>query len=61
MAIALVLIGKFGQGMILYDIFSFDKTLPLHRMLPKAKLKQLFRSLDPEGLSWWERSIMMVR
>ena len=42
---------KIWAGMILYDIFSFDKTLPLHRMLSKAKFKQLFRSIDPEDLS----------
>ena len=42
---------KIWAGMILYDIFSFDKTLPLHRMLPKAKFKQLFRSLDRDNLS----------
>lgn len=24
-------------GMMLYDLFSFDKTLPVHRMLPQAK------------------------
>ena len=42
---------KIWAGMVLYDMFSFDKTLPLHRMLPKAKFKQLFRSSDPEGLS----------
>ncbi|MDJ0715822.1 MAG: glycerol-3-phosphate dehydrogenase [Prochloraceae cyanobacterium] len=42
---------KIWAGMILYDIFSFDKTLPLHRMLPKAQFRQLFRSIDPEGLS----------
>ncbi|MEM7593039.1 MAG: glycerol-3-phosphate dehydrogenase, partial [Cyanobacteria bacterium P01_A01_bin.83] len=42
---------KIWAGMILYDIFSFDKTLPVHRMLPKAKFKQLFRSLDRENLS----------
>ncbi|MEM9508852.1 MAG: glycerol-3-phosphate dehydrogenase [Cyanobacteria bacterium P01_E01_bin.35] len=42
---------KIWAGMILYDIFSFDKTLPVHRMLPKAKFKQLFRSLDEENLS----------
>ncbi len=42
---------KIWAGMILYDIFSFDKTLPLHRMLPKDQFKQLFRSIDPEGLS----------
>ena len=41
---------KIWAGMILYDMFSFDKTLPLHRMLPTAKFKQLFRSLDPKGL-----------
>jgi glycerol-3-phosphate dehydrogenase len=42
---------KIWAGMILYDVFSFDKTLPLHRMLPKAKFKQLFRSLDRDRLS----------
>ena len=41
---------KIWAGMILYDIFSFDKTLPVHRMLPKAQFRQLFRSIDPEGL-----------
>lgn len=42
---------KIWAGMILYDLFSFDKTLPVHRMLPKAKFKQLFRSLDQENLT----------
>ncbi|MEM8505178.1 MAG: glycerol-3-phosphate dehydrogenase [Cyanobacteria bacterium P01_D01_bin.1] len=37
-------------GMILYDILSFDKSLLNHRMLPKAKLKQLFREVNPEGI-----------
>ncbi len=37
-------------GMILYDILSFDKSLLNHRMLPKAKLKQLFRGVNPEGV-----------
>ncbi len=41
---------KIWAGMILYDVFSFDKTLPVHRMLPKAKFQQLFRSLDAENL-----------
>ena len=41
---------KIWAGMILYDIFSFDKTLPLHRMLPKAPFQKLFRSLDRENL-----------
>ena len=42
---------KIWAGMILYDVFSYDKTLPSHRMLPKQKFKQLFRSLDSENLS----------
>ena len=42
---------KIWAGMILYDIFSYDKTLPSHRMLPKQKFKQLFRSLDSENLA----------
>ena len=42
---------KIWAGMILYDLFSYDKTLPSHRMLPKQKFKQLFRSLDSENLS----------
>ncbi len=37
-------------GMILYDILSFDKSLLNHRMLPKTKLKQLFREVNPEGI-----------
>ncbi len=41
---------KIWAGMILYDIFSFDKTLPLHRMLPKAKFQQLFRYVDRNDL-----------
>ncbi len=42
---------KIWAGMILYDIFSFDKTLPLHRMLSKVPFQQLFRSLDRENLA----------
>lgn len=41
---------KIQAGMLLYDIFSYDKTLPSHRMLPKGKFQQLFRYLDQEGL-----------
>jgi len=41
---------KIWAGMILYDIFSFDKTLPVHRMLPQAKFQQLFRTLDEDNL-----------
>lgn len=36
-------------GMILYDVLSYDKTLPNHRMLSKAKLRQLFRSVDHDN------------
>jgi len=41
---------KIQAGMLLYDIFSYDKTLPSHRMLPKQKFHQLFRYLDQDGL-----------
>ena len=41
---------KIWAGMILYDIFSFDKTLPSHRMLPQEKFKQVFRSVDKDNL-----------
>ncbi|NET31964.1 MAG: glycerol-3-phosphate dehydrogenase [Cyanothece sp. SIO1E1] len=37
-------------GMLLYDILSFDKTLPAHRMLPKQKFQQLFRDINPAQL-----------
>jgi glycerol-3-phosphate dehydrogenase len=37
-------------GMMLYDVLSFDKTLPSHRMLPQMQFKQLFRSLESENL-----------
>ena len=42
---------KIWAGMILYDIFSYDKTLPVHRMLPQKKFQQLFRSLDKDKLA----------
>ncbi|BBA78794.1 glycerol-3-phosphate dehydrogenase [cyanobacterium endosymbiont of Rhopalodia gibberula] len=42
---------KIWAGMILYDIFSADKTLPPHRMLPPAQFKQLFPSIDSNGLT----------
>jgi glycerol-3-phosphate dehydrogenase len=38
-------------GMMLYDILSYDKTVPSHRMLPKPQLKQIFRALQPEQLT----------
>ncbi|MEB3160816.1 MAG: glycerol-3-phosphate dehydrogenase [Synechocystis sp.] len=37
-------------GMILYDIFSFDKTLPPHRMLRPREFQQLFRVAEKKGL-----------
>ncbi|ERN40695.1 glycerol-3-phosphate dehydrogenase [Rubidibacter lacunae KORDI 51-2] len=41
---------KIWAGMILYDFFSFDKSMLPHRMLPKQKFRQHLRSLDPDGL-----------
>ncbi|MEB3210992.1 MAG: glycerol-3-phosphate dehydrogenase [Leptolyngbyaceae bacterium] len=38
-------------GMMLYDILSYDKTVPSHRMLPKPQLQQLFRGVQPEELT----------
>jgi glycerol-3-phosphate dehydrogenase len=42
---------KIWAGMILYDLFSYDKTVPIHRMLPKAKFEQLFRGIDRDDLA----------
>ena len=42
---------KIWAGMILYDIFSYDKTLPVHRMLTGKKFQQLFRSIDQQNLA----------
>ena len=36
-------------GMVLYDLLSYDKSLPNHRMLGAKKMQQLFRSVEPEG------------
>lgn len=41
---------KIWAGMLLYDMFSYDKTLPMHRMLPHKIFRQLFRSLDKTNL-----------
>ncbi|MEL7331484.1 MAG: glycerol-3-phosphate dehydrogenase/oxidase [Cyanobacteria bacterium J06560_2] len=38
-------------GMILYDVLSFDKTLPGHRMLRPAPFSQLFRGVNSDRLS----------
>lgn len=37
-------------GMILYDLFSYDKTIPNHRMLAFNQTRQLFRALNPTEL-----------
>ena len=37
-------------GMIAYDVLSFDKTLPGHRMLSRAKTLQTLPALEPENL-----------
>lgn len=37
-------------GMIAYDVFSFDKTLPRHRMLSRAKTMAQAPGLNAEGL-----------
>ncbi|MGJ3249299.1 MAG: glycerol-3-phosphate dehydrogenase [Elainellaceae cyanobacterium] len=42
---------KIWAGMILYDAFSYDKTLPPYRMLSKQKFQQIFRHVDPDHLS----------
>ncbi|MEA5463200.1 glycerol-3-phosphate dehydrogenase/oxidase [Leptothoe sp. PORK10 BA2] len=36
-------------GMVLYDLLSYDKSLPNHRMLGGRKMRQLFRDVEPEG------------
>lgn len=38
-------------GMILYDILSYDKSLPNHRMLSRPKVRQLFRAVDSDDLA----------
>ncbi|OKH16012.1 glycerol-3-phosphate dehydrogenase [[Limnothrix rosea] IAM M-220] len=37
-------------GMLLYDILSFDKTVPAHRMLNAQKFKQLFRTVRSQDI-----------
>ncbi|WP_299492378.1 glycerol-3-phosphate dehydrogenase [Acaryochloris sp. IP29b_bin.137] len=37
-------------GMLLYDLLSWDKSLPNHRILPLQKCLRLFRYLNPAGL-----------
>ncbi|MEM6254753.1 MAG: glycerol-3-phosphate dehydrogenase/oxidase [Cyanobacteria bacterium P01_D01_bin.156] len=36
-------------GMVLYDVLSYDKSLPNHRMLGAKKLQQMFRAVEPAG------------
>lgn len=47
--------GKRGRltiraGMILYDLFSWGKSLPRHRMLSRAQTLERWPGLNPEGL-----------
>ena len=42
---------KIAAGMRLYDLLSFDKTLPSHRMLPRNIFRQIYRAFDPEHLA----------
>jgi glycerol-3-phosphate dehydrogenase len=37
--------------MILYDMLSYDKSLPNHRMLSRPKVRQLFRAMDSDELA----------
>ncbi|MEL7085438.1 MAG: glycerol-3-phosphate dehydrogenase/oxidase, partial [Cyanobacteria bacterium J06597_1] len=37
-------------GMVLYDLLSYDKSLPNHRALGRAECQQLFPSLATDGL-----------
>ena len=37
-------------GMVLYDLLSWDKTLPNHRMLSAPQTRHLFPDLNPTGL-----------
>jgi glycerol-3-phosphate dehydrogenase len=41
---------KIRAGMALYDVLSYDKTLPPHRMLPLPQFRQLLRSIDATHL-----------
>ncbi|WP_072621427.1 glycerol-3-phosphate dehydrogenase [Spirulina major] len=41
---------KIQAGMCLYDLLSYDKSVPKHRMLPKDEFQQLFRTMDRENL-----------
>jgi glycerol-3-phosphate dehydrogenase len=38
-------------GMVLYDVLSYDKTLPNHRMLSRSSTRQLFRAMDADELA----------
>jgi glycerol-3-phosphate dehydrogenase len=39
-----------GAGMILYDLLSWGKSLPRHRMLSRAETLQQLPGLNPDGL-----------
>ncbi|MGP1385117.1 MAG: glycerol-3-phosphate dehydrogenase [Thainema sp.] len=42
---------KIMAGMYLYDIFSYDKTVPSHRMMSRQKFRQLYRYVDSDDLN----------
>jgi glycerol-3-phosphate dehydrogenase len=42
---------KIAAGMRLYDLLSFDKTLPSHRMFTRSVFRQIFRAVDPDNLA----------
>ncbi len=42
---------KIQAGMRLYDVLSYDKTLPPHRMLNQSVFQQMFRAMDAENLA----------
>ena len=41
---------KIAAGMYLYDLLSFDKTLPAHRMMSKSVFRQVYRAMDADNL-----------
>src|SRR5437764_9838455 len=41
---------RIRAGMILYDLLSYDRSLPGHRMLSRAEALELEPGLNPDGL-----------
>ncbi|PZV12554.1 MAG: glycerol-3-phosphate dehydrogenase, partial [Leptolyngbya sp.] len=38
-------------GLVLYDVLSYDKSLPNHRMLSRSSTRQLYRAIDADKLA----------